>query len=186
MMLCIDNRSYNINILNIAKDGNCLFASLAHQLEYHKINSMNHNSFTASLRRKVVDHITQNFDQYKHLLELRFDATNNKQDGLEFVSTNLCNQGAWGGTETILAVSNMFKVNIIIFNERGSFYFATGYNSKYERSIFLAYRIGSQSKDGKFEYNHYDSVCEINESLLYKCVKDLGGKLDKQFDSFLE
>lgn len=50
----IDGRTVNLNTLGIAKDGNCMFGSLAHQLFYVKTNSKEHNDLTANLRKDVV------------------------------------------------------------------------------------------------------------------------------------
>lgn len=79
----------------------------------------------------------------------------------------------WGGSESLLAISEMLSVNVIIFNERGSYYFPNGFDSQYNKFIFLAYRLSKSQDENNINYNHYDSVCEIDQELLYKCVCDL-------------
>lgn len=69
----------------------------------------------------------------------------------------------------------MYRVNILIFNENGPFYFATGFNSEYDRCVFMAYR--TLPIDGKSEYQHYDSPSGISEEILYTCATHLSEKM---------
>lgn len=179
MVLNVEDQFVNINVLNIKKDGNCMYGSLAHQLHCVKINSKEHIDLTAKLRKDVVNHIDNNFQQYTQALKFRLSNSNPEKAGKEFISTDLSKDGKWGGSETLLCVSNMFKVNILMFHERGPISFATVYNANFNRTVFIAYRYDSTDKDGSPIYNHYDSVCSIDERLLYKLANDLGSKMDK-------
>lgn len=128
MILKLHGRSYNVNVLSIATDGNCLFSALAHQLECHKIGSIEHKLATANLRKKVVEHIQNNIDQYAQTLKYRYsDGGDVQKSGSEFISTDLCKEGVWGGSETLVATTQLFEVNIVVFNENGPFYFAVPY-----------------------------------------------------------
>lgn len=178
----IDGRTVNLNTLDIKTDGNCMFGSLAHQQYCVKTNSKEHNDLTAKLRKDVVQHILTDFDQYKRAIEIDFRDSNKDDAGKEYISTDLSKNGEWGGSETLLAVSNMFKVNILVFREHGPFCCAFGFNRNFDRTVFLAYRICGVDENGAPKYNHYESVCAIDEELLYKCAQYLGSKMDQQFD----
>lgn len=70
----------------------------------------------------------------------------------------------------MLAASEIYQVNIVVFIEKKDFFMPNGFNYSYGRSLFLAYRLGGFDEDGVPSYEHYDSICEINESILYKCA----------------
>lgn len=186
MPLEIDKRCMNINTVDIDADGNCLFSAVIHQLQFVKINSDHHKTQTVALRNQVVSHINNHFDSHKQALKQRLNCKLEEVDelGRKFVSEKLSKNGFWAGTETLIAISNIFEVNILVFEEKGPFYFATCYKSDYNRTIFLAYRrFGTRSNEKKeLECNHYDSVCGVDENLLYKCVTDLGTKIDNSVD----
>lgn len=57
-----------VNVMEIDGDGNCLFASIAHQIFRKKIGSSNYLNETKLLRQEVVNHIIANFDEFKHQL----------------------------------------------------------------------------------------------------------------------
>lgn len=181
MGFMISNSMQTLNVANIAPDGNCLFSSLVHQLFRDKIGSKLHRQKTKQLRSRVVDHILNpnNFPKYINELKNRV-FENKKKNDIENMETEcklwvkFCFSKAkvWGGWGTIYAVSELEKVNIIIFNEHDEFY--TLRNTKqYEQSICIAYRL---PRDGKGEIvlgarNHYDSVCDINSTTLYDVAR---------------
>lgn len=175
MQVIFGDRSASLNVFDILKDGNCLFGSLTHQLSLVKINSDEHVKQTADLRKNVVSHIIENIEQYKQVLKYRTDVTNIQ----DFVTKDLSKQGEWGGAETFLAVSNIFKVNILVFNEEGEFYLATGYKPSFSRTLLVAYRSNRKDEDGVRIYDHYDSLCDMTELLLYTCAKCIAEKIDK-------
>lgn len=180
MPIKCDERVMNINILNVKGDGQCMFLSSSHQLECVKVDSEDHNRLTTNLRKNVVKQIVGNVERYRQALKFRFRNKGNEDlDGAckEFVSTDLVNESYWGGSESLLAISDIHNVNILVFRENGPFYLATGFNPEYERTIFLAYR-GTVKKDGTCNYDHYDTVCGIGEELLYKCANDLAKKMN--------
>lgn len=178
----IGGRTVNLNTLDISKNGNCMFGSLAHQLHLVKTNSKEHTDLTAKLRSDVVNHILQDIDRYKRAIEIDFSGLDVDAAAKEYISTDLSKNGEWGGSESLLAVINMFKVNILVFQERGSFSFSIGFNPNFHRCVFLAYRICGTDENGEPKYNHYESVCEIDEEHLYQCAQYLGSKMDKEFD----
>lgn len=166
MPISIDNQFHDINVVDVNQNGNCMFAAIVHQLESVKCNSQEHNVLTAQLRAEVVQHIKLNIDKYKRIIKLR-DDRDDDEACTNFLNDLSCDS-YWGGMETMLAVMEMHRINIIIFNEEGPFYYANGFNRGYERSIFMAYRLRSDSKK---VYNHYDTVHSLDENVLYKCAE---------------
>lgn len=175
----IDNQIMNINIAEIFKDGNCMFAAVMHQLEHFGINSVRHMKSTAELRTKVVSYITEHFDAYRHVLQLRLKCDSEKIDetGKHFLANVLSNNGSWGGSESLIAISTMFNINILVFNEGGSVSFSNGFKPEYNRCIFLAYR--KNNKQSGNTHDHYDSIYKIDKQLLFKIATDLGGKMEQ-------
>lgn len=186
MPLEIDKRCMNINTVDIDGDGNCFFSAVIHQLQCVKINSDYHKTQTVELRKQAVTHIKNHFNNYKQALKLRLNCKTEEVEelGRKFVAEKLSKNGFWADTESFIAVANIFKVNILVFEEKGPFYFAPCYNSDYNRTIFLAYRrFGTKGNEKKeLKCNHYDSVCGIDENLLNKCVTDLSTKIDNIVD----
>lgn len=172
------------NVLRIRKDGNCLFGSLVHQLFFNKINSNRHNEFTLKLRADVVEYIQKNVHDFTNAIWNRTDYKGEKtvEGCLEFVSNDLSISGFWGGSETFIAVSKIYEVNILVFHEKGPFYFATGFSSENKRSLLLAYREGGINRNNERIYNHYDTMCGLNEELLYKCATELAEKMNRKVD----
>lgn len=189
MVIKVDgDRCMNVNIVNIKADGNCMFGAAIHQLEYVKVNSLEHIKRTIELRKQVVSHIEDHFETYKHVIQLRIKCEDDKIDelGKNFLANNLSVNGFWGDSESLMAIANIFSVNIFVFRENGPFYFGTGFSPKKSRTIFLAYRCFGK-EGNELIYNHYESVCEIDPDLLFKCASDLGTKMDKieESSSFL-
>lgn len=165
----------NIHVINTTGDGDCLFSAFVHQLFLEKINSIRFKELTHDLRNNVVAHILNHFDTFKDEIKTRLEDEKNEsfedKDCLSFVKSELSQRGIWGGGETISAVQQLYKTNVIIFCENSTYYYCYGFNPKYDRTVFLAFR--GNNYNNKTQYDHYDSVCEINNDLLYDSSCDL-------------
>lgn len=179
MVLKCNGRFDTIDVLEIDPDGNCLYGACVHQIHATKLGTTKHYEMVAALRKDVVDHILKNFHRYVRVLKYRVEEEAEIKTGQKpknvnenqcklFVDKYLSRAGNWAGAESLMAISEIYQTNIIGFNENDKFYFATGYNASYNRFIFIAYRMNSNS-----EYYHYNSVCGINAELMYKCVDNL-------------
>lgn len=161
----------------IPGDGSCLYGALAHQLWMFKISSQKHIEATKKLRADVVEHILTNFSFFEHHIKDRvYEVKNGKEitdmsmECKMYVRHVLSNAKTWGGVETLLAVSNLYSTNIVVFNEDG---ICTKYKKAdkcYDRSIAIAYRFGLNAEGAKIR-NHYDSVCELNASDLHSSAR---------------
>lgn len=170
----LNDETKTIKIIKIAADGRCLFGSLAHQLYDLKVDSNAHSDATDNLRKEIVEYIGEHMSDFEAELNGRVLEKKSRKniDDMEverrfIVKFCLPMHRYWGGEESIKAVSIIHKVNIIIFNEDGPFYFPTDFNKDYDRCVVLAYRLSGKSR------NHYDSVNEVDEEYLHACVKRL-------------
>lgn len=175
MEVNIDDQLTEVSIVPIQPDGNCLYSTILHQLDGIETKSSQHIERTGLLRKQVVQHIKNNEGDFKSAImgniienpEFNIDGDMDKSCA-DFVR-RLASDGFWGGSESILAVSQIYRVKIVVFAEKKEFYMPIGFNCLYNRSLFLAYRLGVIG--GKISYIHYDSICGINESILYKCAQ---------------
>lgn len=178
-----DDRFGTVAVINIPGDGNCCFSSCVHQIYQVKVGSKKFNEMVAQLRKDVVKHIETHFDHFKQAIKTRLEDENKldmKSDINEqckiFVRDELSKPGYWGAHESVMAISEIHKVNIVTFAERGAFYFATGFNSAFDRFIFLAYRgyeVQNENGEKNFIFNHYETICEISPEQMYTCVTHL-------------
>lgn len=193
MVLKVGSRNMMVDIVSIAGDGDCLFASLAFQLEKMKIGSIMHRNSTFDLRQKVVQHISNNYDKYKQAIKgtiyeraaMNFGKVENIDiESEEFIKKDLPQKGCWAGTETTMAVSEIFRVNIVVIKENQQPYFSVKFHPEYKRTLFIAYRGYGQKKNNQKKvlselvHNHYDSICEIGHELLYMLAETLSRRIE--------
>lgn len=186
MVVNIDNQSASVKVVEIRGDGNCLFGSLVAQLNDDHINTSEFDSRVEKLRQNVVDYIRNNKDRFQHVIKGRIlyeaDEAAQKSDNINekidyFIENKLNRNNYWGGTETIVAASEMFNVNILIFSENNTAYLPNGFKPEYGRTVFLAYRLSKESTT-KPVYNHYDSICDIPVDVIYKLACKFGQSLN--------
>lgn len=145
--------SSNVQVIEIAKDGNCLFSAFAHQLFCIKVNSSDHIKHSKEMRRRAVEFITDNLCDFRHDIIGR----TNDQKNVESFVMQLQNDGFWGGLESLRAGSIIFKANIIIFNDIGDVYSTFSLKSPFSEIVLLSYRC---AETGGSERNHYESVTQ--------------------------
>lgn len=186
MTLELSGQKTCVGVLKIRGDGNCMFAALAHQIFFHKINSPEHQKETANLREDAVAHIESNYEDYKKQVEARLN--DNTQDGKFFISVILRSSGQWGGAESLLAISRIYQVNILIFNEAESCWYPFELNLNYKRTVAIAYRLKIQTirrnriKNQPIVRNHYDSISEVKQNILFTCTNILSANEVKRID----
>lgn len=191
MVTDIEGTMINVTVAPVKEDGNCLFAAIAHQLHQHPIDSVEHQEATKLLRAEVVEYIlrAENFERFFHTLKDRvYDtkAANEINDiTIEckmFVRHVLARGGsrnAWGGFESIKAVSEIHEVNIITFIEEGTCIIHPNKNTMHENTIAIAYRVGYHENSGKEIRNHYDSVIDVGAEDINACIDSLIKRMNK-------
>lgn len=171
------SRPFQFNICDVPADGNCLFSSIAHQIMQVKINSAEHVNHTHELRKSVINYIEENIIKYLHCLRGRLldsgecDKNATTEDCLAFVKNRLAVAGTFGGTESIQAISCIYKTNVIVLSEEGTAYFGALFNCTYKKSIMIAFR-GTKSQNNQ-NRNHYGSVTNIKQPFVSQVSKHL-------------
>lgn len=166
-----------IEIIKIKKDSNCLFSSLCHQIFGYSPGSKEHEKVTKELRNDVVKHIDGNFDSFKFQLigrlyekgdrnEFVLDDNMDKQ-ARDFVKNELRKASTWGGGESIKAVSEIHKVNIIVFPEKDTCRSLFDFNPKYHRTLAISHRLNDLPNKLYDHRNHYESVSKISQHILF-------------------
>lgn len=186
------NDQRTVNVIATMPDGSCMFSSLAHQIYLCKVNSAKHVNATKKLRERVVKHIVESFDNYKSFIAFRLknsgDKNSDEEDQSEkqsdtdcrfFVNSLLSKSATWGGTESLKAISELEKVNIIIFSEDDTPYFSFDFNPDYKRTVAIAHRLNEQ----KTIRNHYDSIAEVNQPILYDVAVELAKNEKKKSEN---
>ena len=92
------------------QDGNCFFHSMSFQLNYHKIYNLTH----ADLRSLLSRHYSKNNNSRQEII---------KQDSI------------WAETEDVVALSNLLKVNIKVWEDENKMWVTFGRN--YNKSVYL-------------------------------------------------
>lgn len=156
-------------------DGNCLFSALAHQLFGNAISSKKHEDETKKLRSAVVNHILlpENFSLFEFALQERVKEIKNEDSITDFttecklyVRHVLSRSGKFGGLESIKAVSDMYKVNVLVFDGNDSCHIIRGSAKNYNRTILIAYRL-TNNATGEKNRMHYDSISDIDSKSIF-------------------
>lgn len=152
-------------------DGNCLFAAIAHQLFKCSPNTAKHKELTKLLRSEAVEYILKNIQSFEHTLKDRVYAVKDASEISDisteckiFVRHVLSRNGTYGGYESVKALSELYKINIITFYEDESCYIEPKKNM-HDKTIAIAYRFGYDNNNEKVR-NHYDSVSDMNSEYI--------------------
>eukprot|EP01132_Coremiostelium_polycephalum_P003996 gene3996-4997_t len=128
-------------IKDVAGDGNCLFRSIADQLENAPQNYQKY-------RQAIVTFIEQNKDIYSPFID------DEEFDSFEDYIREMRTDGEWGGNIEIQAASLIYTVNVTIHQlNQPQWQVINHFNGK-TRMIHLSYHDGE----------HYNSVRPINET----------------------
>lgn len=199
-----DGHEHTLLTLKIYRDGHCMFRSLAHQLWLEMLGTKEQNDSTLDLRAKIVAYINDNLSSFSWELKgsvfemygdnpKMSDESFAKAECIRYLNEDLA-KSAWGGGETIKALTHMYKVNVLVVNEIGHYNYPAGFNINYPSSVILAYRItekkSSQTDDEVWESfedeeetsieyceeiirDHYDSVTHIEQDVILKIAKSI-------------
>lgn len=178
----LDSKVLSIEVSEIARDGNCLFSAVSHQLDDFKIGSIDHTLASSKLRMDTIAHIKENLSLYERDIKGRIYEQSPKnriydvsKRYIEFLDEFLAKDGFWAGSESLKAIAVMMQTNIIVFNEKGDVYFGNKYDPNYKRSIMIVFRITDhQNNDlSNSNRNHYDSVSKVCDQGILKTAERL-------------
>lgn len=180
----MDEKIFTMDVAKMNKNGNCLFLAAANQL--YDVASDKLTVLAQELRQNVVEYIWKNLEKFRFIL------TGSNTQSLE-ESNKICKAildallkpGKWGGTESLIAISEMHKVNMVIVNEMGPVYFINEFSSEYGTCVLLAYRLCEgtkrkvQNKKNKIDTDvrdHYDSIVKMETAQISQCAKMLADR----------
>lgn len=184
-----NDRDEKVKVANVKRDGSCFFGSVAHQLYGSAINSTEHDEQKTVLRAEVIKHMQTHFEQFRFNLQGRVYEHSNgivETEELEnecrnFLNTTLTLPTCYAGAESVNAISQIKKVNILTISEHGDCYHAVGFNESFDRTLFLAHRLNSTcvvstEKPHNAQRDHYDSVSEFDSSVLMRLADFLNAE----------
>lgn len=116
------------------------------------------------------------------------DTSKMDQECRIFLSHCLSRPNIFGGFESLLAISEIKKTNIVTLTEFGDCIMAIDFNKEYTQTLILAHRLtGSTSKCEANKTNahntnrqHYDTVSEIEKPILYKMAEYLNKRISQR------
>lgn len=180
-----------VKFCRIAGDGDCLFSAIAHQLYNVKIASAEHKQKTMDLRNEVVDYIKNDahFPAFIHDLKNRIscdDVSDIREACKEFLDNRLSMPRCWGGMESIKAISEMQKVNIVVVNENGLCNLPSHFNINARQSLLLLFgNINGKSCKSNDERSHYESIVHFSQKFVTSIAKQLS-EAEKKHEQFLK
>lgn len=190
MKFRLDSNEETVEVVNIKPNGSCFFGSIAHQLYGCQVDSQEHQRKTQVLRDETVSYIKSNYERFKFNLQGRvyerseqmYSADDLEKECRFFLNVCLPRSVCFAGHESVKAISEIEKINIMTISENGECYMAVDFNEEYERTVFLALRLtncdkasGTTTNAHNSQRNHYDSVSKIDHKVLYalagNCIK---------------
>lgn len=181
MIFICENTKRSSKIVPIARDGNCLFSAIIHQLFQTNLKKETHKIMTDELRSTVATYIDKNFSSFKNELQGRvYDNFSNKpiedmDTECRKIVSNLSGKGYFGGIETLKAVTLIYEVNILVISEEGECYFATAFEPKFGKTLILAYKL-DRNESTNVNRNHYDSIVHVDAQDVFAITRLLTHK----------
>lgn len=188
-------KTSTILVCPIPGDGNCLLGSIVHQHFHLEVGSDKYIQKVTELRHKVVAHIKANLKQFERQLsgriydkrsqtiEKRVKIRNFEEESTNFLDNYLSKDHHWAGEETTQAVSELFKANIIIFDEWSDVRFGNSFDPSYQDIITVAFRVqkkhNRQENAHNIDRNHFDSIIRLNDDILQESAAILMEKYNK-------
>lgn len=146
-------------VLHTKPDGNCMFSAVAHQLFGLDMASSNHSARVTSLRLQAINYLRRHrlTTGIQNLLKDRMLAifptvpTPYTEAAYEALFVHLSSEGIWGGTECLVALSNLYHRDIRTIWEHGPSTCIRTVGTSDADLITLVYRKSGQ------QWIHYDS-----------------------------
>lgn len=185
----IRKKAHSINFCTISPNGNCFFLAVVHQLLNipNGTNDLEHEA--NKLRSETVAYIrdASNLSLFTHDLKNRIKCSKKDDNNqitnacIEFLDEKLSVSGVWAGMESLKAVSEMKKVNIVVINDDGTSNIPNRFNAQADKSILLLF----SSKNGKSDQGnqnriHYDSVTHIGKERIASMANELTEQEDRR------
>lgn len=151
------NNKYQVSIVKIPPDGNCLFSSIVHQLTKLDYSHEAHKDAVRILRQESVEYISANKKLYwNHILMEATAARGIEWPNTEELQRTLINDHLrllskdreWGGSEILNAVRDQYGFTIRVFSR--------------EQEPLIFEGRGTEKVDIYYNgIDHYDSIQEV-------------------------
>ena len=151
-------KNYNLKIIKIKPDGNCLFRAISHQLFSTEENHL-------EIREKCIEYINREKIFYSKFINENFEKYIERKK----------KEGCWGDNIEIQAISEIYNLQIQIFHNEKIPIMIYNQEKKYEKIIRLFFR----------NLDHYDSIIEIKNiqnDKKYLLLKDLIKNEEKKME----
>lgn len=159
----VNTREGEILVQVMRGDGSCLYAAITHQLFKPNVHSTEHTKMILEARTKCADYLenNQNTPEVYNCLTTYLQSSHEKE--IESFLEEIRNGEAWGGEESIYALSRIYNCKITVYQEsKDRSARALTYHPDGISSARIVYRLPLlEQKDAP--RNHYDSVISINE-----------------------
>lgn len=122
----------------------------------------------SNLRNEVITHIKKNLEHYETVLvervkEIKKDKKASKTTTRSFVTNHLKQSSTFGGPETIMAIKEIHKVNIITVDEDGTVLPPVDFDQTLNRTLLICFKGGF----------HYQSVANANKFVVDDLTKQI-------------
>lgn len=131
-----------------ASDGNCLFLAVVWQLHIPgNDNSVLDSSF---VRGETIAHILDHLDYFHHLIGERIGKESSLEDVRHFVFRTLSLHTTYGGRESLIAISERFQSNILVFS-KNKLEFIPEFNTSYTHTACLVNKTPEKGNEIHFD-----------------------------------
>lgn len=124
MMFTIDEFNAKFSVVKNKADGNCLFESIEHSLNFSEYE-LKHGIHRAKKIRQMVGEFYTKFDrdvdysdttiEYMIKMGMLFDNIDNIDDGNISHDSNICNDRVWASMTDVIICSYIFGMNIELY-----------------------------------------------------------------------
>lgn len=170
---------FQIKICEIAADNSCMYGAIAHQLFFVELGSLEHAKWKKELRQSTVKYINENFSNFTGILKDRVYEIKKKnlitdmdEECRNFVNTHSVNPDCWGGTESLKAISELHKVNIVVINHDGTCNSTQQISSEYSRTITILFRHPTSSCSQSVSATKSIIEADLKKRKFLKDIKD--------------
>jgi len=152
-------KSRGLMVFDIPSDGDCLYRSIAHQVQFVNADISDKKSSVQDLRRLTADYLLQNANDFMPFLTNPDTGDAMTEDQYDDYCRQIIETSAWGGHIELKALSNVLKTPIEVIQAEGpSIVIGDEYGSGDKRRLTLTYH---RHAFGLGE--HYNSVQELSQ-----------------------
>lgn len=160
----------DFKVLATSNESQCLFIALCHQLHQNTADKE-----ILKLRKEISNYIKTNIKSYEQIMQsrieqMRKDKKTFKVTSRSFAANYLSKNDIFGGIETVKAVSDKYRVNIITIDDGGTVIPPIFFDKTFGRMLLICFRGDS----------HYQSVVNASPSFIASISNQLFEEFKKK------